>query len=190
MYNNQYQNRTLETAQLTNPNQNAMNLNTQPPQMGPPYYPNPLPPQMGQPYNSNLQFSPANQPLTQVPNASTAPVNNAVTTTTNSGSINITGPTINVEMPKAIIKTKRTHSIVPSFGRESVTLFCPVCDKPVQTIIKKKTNMKALLTAIGTCYCGYACYQCFNGKEVTCECDDYEHYCPNCNYKFGVYYAM
>lgn len=199
MYNNQYQNRTLETAQLTNPNQNAMNLNPQPPQMGqpyypnpqppqmgPPYYPNPLPPQMGQPYNSNPQFSPANQPLTQAtPNAPTAPVNNAVTNTTNSGSINI-----NVGLPQQIIKTTITHPPLPSFDRESVTIKCPVCDNLVQTIIKKKTNMKALLTAIGTCYCGYACYQCFNGKEVTCECDDYEHYCPNCNHKFGVYYAM
>lgn len=193
MYNNQYQNQTLETAQLTNPNQNTMNLNPPPPKMGQPYYPNPQPPQMGQPYNSNPQFPPASQPLTQgTPNVPTAPVNNAITNAANSGSINIAGPTINVGLPTPVIEKKitRARTILPSFDRESLTIICPVCEGSVQTITKKKTNMKALLTAIGTCYCGYACYQCFNGKEVTCECDDYEHYCPVCNYKFGVYYAM
>ena len=47
MINNLYHNQTLETAQLTNPNQKTLNLNTQAPQMGPTNLQ-----QAAQPYNN------------------------------------------------------------------------------------------------------------------------------------------
>ena len=208
MYNNQYQNQTLETAQLTNPNLNTMNLNPQPTQMGQPYYPNPqLPqtgqpynlnpqlPQTGQPYNLNSQIPPASQPLAQRTNPQAAPINNAPINNNTSGPITVTGPTTNItnkfELPA--VKIDQTRTFIPpppEFDPEPITMYCYVCKRQIRTQVTKKGNIRALLTAIGTCYCGYACYQCFSGKNVSCDCDDYEHKCPNCGTKLGVYYAM
>jgi hypothetical protein len=48
--------------------------------------------------------------------------------------------------------------------------------------------MKALLIAIGTCYCGFACMQACNNKAI--DINDCEHSCPKCGNIIGTYYAV
>ena len=83
-----------------------------------------------------------------------------------------------------------TTTYVPpeGFSRESLTMSCPFCKKPIRTKIKKSTNMKALLIAIGTCFCGFACMQVCNNKAI--DINDYEHSCPNCSFIIGTYFAV
>lgn len=65
---------------------------------------------------------------------------------------------------------------------------CPNCSANITTRTEKSTNMKALLVAIGTCYCGYALMQICNDKNTSIS--DCEHFCPNCGKLIGVYYAL
>ena len=205
MYNNQYRNQTLETAQLTNPNQNTMNLNPQPPQMGQPYYPNPQLPQMGQPYNSNPQFPQTNQPnsyppqvsqpyMQSNPNMQAIPVYNAPITVNPKISPNIEispNTQVNVE-PKINItateKVRKKYTPPPKFGPDSVTMLCPECNERISTETEKKYNIKAILTAIATFYVGLVAIQLCNNKGIGCE--DCEHSCPKCGTRLGAYYAM
>ena len=171
------QNQTLETNQLTSQNQNVLNLNV--PQVNKPnIQPNiNTSPQYNQNYNpqNNNQFSPVFQP--QI-NQTVAPVIN-------------NNPTIIVpenKPPVIEIKTKRTIFGPIKLGLEPQSLKCPFCEETITTQIEKSTNIKALLTAIGTLFIGFVLIQICKNKPVGCK--DCEHTCPNCGHIIGKYYAM
>ena len=153
-------NQTLETAQLAN--------RTPPPI----FQPNIAPNGNNQPQNTpvlNNQVNPVISPVFQ-----------------NSPSINV-----NVEnkFDKLEHKVTRTHTPrLADLGPKSERITCPFCHEEVDTEISKSTNLKAFWTAIGTCYCGFACIQSCRKKEISC--DDVEHKCPNCQRIVGKYYAM
>ena len=172
------QNQTLETNQLTNQNQNVINLNvpqTSQPNllpninMSPQYNPNISP-------QNNLQYNPNN---------------------TNQVSPNIS-PTIQVSpniivqqdnTPKNItLKARRTITGPVKVGLEPKNMICPFCEERIQTQIETSTNIKALCTAIATLYIGFFLIQTCKSKPVSC--DDCEHTCPNCGQIIGKYYAM
>ena len=160
---NPNQNQTLETAQLANMNTNTnTNQNT---------FSGNFTPQTNQPYGT--QINPIINPQIN-PNINVSPnivVNNET------------------KLPPIEIKPQRTIMRAPiKVGTQPLTMQCPFCNEKIQTRINKTTNMKALLTAIGLCYCGFAGMQACNNKEVGC--DDCEHECPSCGYKVGNYYAM
>lgn len=55
-------------------------------------------------------------------------------------------------MTQPVFMTIRNPTFFPYFDHESLALFYHVCEIAVPNIIKKKTNIKALLTAaIGSC---------------------------------------
>ena len=95
---------------------------------------------------------------------------------------------IDIKQPEIKIKKQKTHLGPTEFGLESVTMTCHNCEESVMTRIVKTTNIKAVLTAIGTLYIGLVCIQICNNKSIGCE--DCEHYCPLCGFKLGRYYAM
>lgn len=88
-----------------------------------------------------------------------------------------------MELPQPVFITIRNPTFVPYFDHESLTLFYHVCEIAVPNIIKKIINMKALLTALGSCYCGYACYQYCNCKEVGYDYKKYIHIINFIQYK-------
>ena len=73
-------------------------------------------------------------------------------------------------------------------GIESKRIECPFCGENIKTEIHKSTNIKALLTAIGTFYIGFVLIQTCKDKPINCK--DCEHTCPNCGHIVGKYYAM
>lgn len=77
---------------------------------------------------------------------------------------------------------------VGDFSQEPKSMACPYCKKKIVTNTKKSTNMKALLIAIGTCYCGFALMQVCNNKKINL--NDCEHSCPKCGNIIGTYYAV
>ena len=165
--NQNIQNQTLETAQLANRTPNAMNLNQ---------------PQMQQP---NMMVSPNNQPPI-------SPVFNNQLQPTYSHNIEVK-PVITVDasqkFDKLEHKVTRTHTTrLADIGPKSERMVCPFCQEDIDTEVKKTRNMKAFLTAIGTCYCGFAIFQMCRNKEVSCE--DVEHSCPNCKHIVGIYHVM
>lgn len=74
------------------------------------------------------------------------------------------------------------------FRQESKIMRCPFCKKNISTNTKKSMNIKALLIAIGTCYCGFAIMQACNHKSISM--NDCEHSCPKCGRIIGTYYAV
>ena len=82
----------------------------------------------------------------------------------------------------------RPYVPVGDFTQEPKPMPCPYCKKNIVTNTKKSTNMKALLIAIGTCYCGFALMQVCNGKAINI--NDCEHSCPKCGNIIGTYYAV
>ena len=172
------QNQTLETNQLTNQTQNVINLNTpqtNQPNIVPNMYNNPA-------YNPtfNPQFNPQFNPN----------VNPVISPNINPTIVQ--KPTIEVKVdnaPKQIqVKSRRTLTGPLKLGIESKRMVCPFCEETIDTETDRSTNIKALLTAIGTCYCGFALIQKCKGKPV--DCNDCEHSCPNCGHMIGKYYAM
>lgn len=83
---------------------------------------------------------------------------------------------------------ERPYVPVGNFSQEPKPMVCPYCKKNIVTITKKSTNMKALLIAIGTCYCGFAVMQACNNKSINI--NDCEHSCPKCGNIIGTYYAV
>ena len=172
------QNQTLETNQLTNKTQNVINFNAIPQTNQPnifPYINNY--PQYNQ--NHNPQFNPQFNPT----------FNPTINPTINPVFEN--KPTIIVqekEPPKIEIKTTRTLIGPVKVGLEPQSLKCPFCEETITTQIEKSTNIKALLTAIGTLFIGFVLIQICKNKPVGCK--DCEHTCPNCGHIIGKYYAM
>ncbi len=76
----------------------------------------------------------------------------------------------------------------PKLDQESINMTCPFCKKPILTKVEKQFNIKAILTAIGTCFVGFVCLQICNNKTIGCQ--DSVHICPKCNKKIGEYYIM
>ena len=76
----------------------------------------------------------------------------------------------------------------PKLDQESINMTCPFCKKPILTKVEKQFNIKAILTAIGTCFVGFVCLQICNNKTIGCQ--DSVHICPECNNKIGEYYIM
>lgn len=96
---------------------------------------------------------------------------------------------INQKQPDVVIKTTKTFISEPiKFGPESMSTSCPFCKEVNPTVVKKNYNIKAILTAIGTCFVGFACLQICNNKEIGCQ--DSIHTCPKCNHNLGTYYIM
>ena len=172
------QNQTLETNQLTNKTQNVINFNAIPQTNQPNIFPNiNNSPQYNQNYNPqfNPQFNPTFNPTIN-------PTINPVFENK---------PTIIVQEnvpPKIEIKTKRTIFGPIKLGLEPQSLKCPFCEETITTQIEKSTNIKALLTAIGTLFIGFVLIQICKNKPVGCK--DCEHTCPNCGHIIGKYYAM
>ena len=169
---------TLETNQLTNKTQNAINFNAIPQTNQPNIFPNiNNSPQYNQNYNP--QFNPQFKPI----------FNPTINPTINPVFEN--KPTIIVqekEPPKIEIKTRRTIFGPIKLGLEPQSLKCPFCEETITTQIEKSTNIKALLTAIGTLFIGFVLIQICKNKPVGCK--DCEHTCPNCGHIIGKYYAM
>lgn len=82
----------------------------------------------------------------------------------------------------------RPYVPVGDFTQDPKPMACPYCKKNIVTNTKKSTNMKALLIAIGTCYCGFAVMQACNNKSINI--NDCEHSCPKCGNIIGTYYAV
>ena len=168
--NNIYQNQTAETSQLANNTQTNINLAI-PKVNNPTMLPN---------INNNPQnaqnFNPTFNPI----------ISPQINPVFNPHFEN--KPTINVNMPKMEVKTTKTFIGVTKFGSNPERMSCPNCHENIITRTEKSTNMKALLTAIGTCYCGFALFQICNGKDTSI--NDCVHYCPICGLKIGVYYAL
>lgn len=171
--NRMNQNQTSETTQLANNSQQTLNLNA---------------PTTNQPYlvvnpNNNPQF---NQNFNPQFNPIISPQINPVISPVikNNPKLNIQ---IENKIPKVEIKTKRSFINV-DFGPESKRMVCPHCDELIDTKTKISMNMKALLTAIATCYIGFVVMQACNKKAISF--DDCEHTCPNCGITIGTYYAM
>ena len=82
----------------------------------------------------------------------------------------------------------RPYVPVGDFTQDPKPMVCPYCKKNMVTNTKKSTNMKALLIAIGTCYCGFACMQACNHKAINI--NDCEHSCQKCGNIIGTYYAV
>ena len=172
------QNQTLETNQLTNKTQNAINFNAIPQTNQPNIFPNINNyPQYNQ--NHNPQFNPQFKPI----------FNPTINPTINPVFEN--KPTIIIqekEPPKIEIKTLRTIFGPIKLGLEPQSLKCPFCEETITTQIEKSTNIKALLTAIGTLFIGFVLIQMCKNKPVGCK--DCEHTCPSCGHIIGKYYAM
>ena len=207
------QNQTLETIQLTNNNQNLININV--PQAN---QPNLLPIINNNPQNIqnfNHQFNPQitqnynpqfNPQVTQNYNPSFNPqitqnynpsFNPKITQNYNPSFNPIiqTAPTqvevkIDNKLPiKSVkIKPKRTITGPVNLGLEPKTISCPFCEEEINTKIEKSTNIKALLIAIGTLYIDFILIQTCRVKAVSCK--DCEHSCPNCGHVIGMYRAM
>ena len=173
------QNQTLETNKLTNQTQNILNLNT--PQTYQPYL---LPNINNNPQNTqnfNVQYNPQNiQNFNPQFNPVFAPTFSPVFAP------QISQP-IEVERKEKTI-TNRTITGLVKLELEPKTISCPFCEEEINTKIKKSTNIKALLIAIGTLYIGFVLIQTCRGKAVSCK--DCEHSCPNCGHLIGKYHAM
>ena len=74
------------------------------------------------------------------------------------------------------------------FGTEPIKIFCPWCEVPVETNVRKRINKKALCLAITLCFFGFMCIQKYNNKSIGCY--DYVHLCPRDGYIMGTYYAI
>ena len=172
------QNQTLETNQLTNKTQNAINFNAIPQTNQPNIFPN---------INNYPQYNQNHNPQNN-------PQNNNQFNPTFNPTINPVfenKPTIIVpekEPPKIEIKTRRTIFGPIKLGLEPQSLKCPFCEETITTQIEKSTNIKALLTAIGTLFIGFVLIQMCKNKPVGCK--DCEHTCPSCGHIIGKYYAM
>ena len=164
------QNQTLETNQLTNQTQNVINLNA--PQTS---QPNLLPN-----INNSPQYNPQNNPNINPQNNqninSNIVVNQNIIVNQDKKPTNIT------------VKTIRTLTGPVKVGLEPERMECPFCQEKIETQTKRSTNIKALLTAIGTLYIGFYLIQTCKGKPVSF--DDCEHSCPNCRQIIGKYYSM
>ena len=157
------QNQTLETNQLTNQTQNVINLNA--PQTS---QPNLLP---------NINNSPQYNPQNNQNINSNIVVNQNIIVNQDKKPTNIT------------VKTIRTLTGRPvKVGLEPERMECPFCQEKIETQTKRSTNIKALLTAIGTLYIGFYLIQTCKGKPVSF--DDCEHSCPKCGNIIGTYYAV
>jgi hypothetical protein len=175
-YQNQ-NNQTLETTQLSNTNQNAINLNI---------------PQMIQ--TPNMQVNPTNNPtFNQTFNPTSNPINNFIPTFNPQFNPQF-NPTINqpvnvnIHTPTPVIEKKTTFVPLPKFGSEPTIMACPFCKKEIQTQVNKSMNIKAICTAIATFYVGFVLMQACNNKEIGCQ--DVEHSCPKCGSKIGAYLSM
>ena len=94
----------------------------------------------------------------------------------------------NLPVSRVTTKIERKLTGPVNLGLEPKIMNCPFCGKKITTNIKKSTNMKALLTAIGTLYIGFVMIQTCRGKAVGWE--DCQHSCPECNETIGNYRAM
>ena len=172
------QNQTLETNQLTNKTQNVINFNAIPQTNQPNIFPN---------INNYPQYNQNHNPQNN-------PQNNNQFNPTFNPTINPVfenKPTIIVqekEPRKIEIKTRRTIFGPIKLGLEPQSLKCPFCEETITTQIEKSTNIKALLTAIGTLFIGFVLIQMCKNKPVGCK--DCEHTCPSCGHIIGRYYAM
>ncbi len=92
--------------------------------------------------------------------------------------------------PKPVKSSQPTKRItIPiKFNPESITTDCPFCGKTINTDVKKTFNIKAILTAIGTCFIGFACLQVCNNKKISCH--DSIHTCPKCKGNIGTYHVI
>lgn len=166
-------NQYLETTQLANTTQNALNPTA--PQTNPPNMfnsPNNIP-QYTQ--NFNPQFNPSFNPQ----------INPIISPNIGGATTNVTAQ---VNMPKVEVKTKRTFTRPYKWGLESKRVACPNCEQLIDTEIEKSMNMKAVCMAIGTLYVGFALIQMCKNKPISCE--DCQHSCPKCGILIGAYYAM
>ena len=202
---NPYQ--TLETQQLANPKQNTINLTGTPMiqpnprlnlnanQVNTPAFNANTNPVISPAVNPNINpvISPAVNPnINPVISPAVNPNINPVISPAINPNINtVVNPVINniVETPKlAVIRQK---SYVVQYHLDFKPIFvksCPNCNEEITTRVEKSTNIKALCTAIWTCYCGFACLQAFRKKPISFQ--DVKHLCPKCGYNFGSYYVM
>ena len=88
-------------------------------------------------------------------------------------------PAVVKEKPKRVIRAPIKLS------PESITTVCPFCEETINTVVEKNYNIKAILTAIGTCFVGFACLQACNNKKIGFH--DSIHSCPNCKGNIGTY---
>ena len=123
------------------------------------------------------------------PNGPQASITNPGNNLQNAPTIQINVGNINNDVKKSDDSDNgRPYVPIGNFTQEPKNMNCPHCQKNIITKKKKKTTMKALLIAIGTCYCGFACMQACNDKAI--DIHDCEHSCPKCGNIIGTYYAV
>ena len=144
-------------------------------------------------------------PTTQTPTFEIIPISNNQHNSTPSNTLQDTKPSNQVNPtltqnfnpvliikqttpPKKDIRRPPPFKPPPKFSPESIRMECPHCRESISTNVEKVLNIKAILTAIGTCFVGFVCFQICNNKKIGFH--DYIHSCPNCGDEIGAYISM
>ena len=101
----------------------------------------------------------------------------------------------NYNTPKVIVNQgapfpKNSHLIINPiiFGRDPITVRCPLCGNTVTTKTTDICNWKAICLFFATDIVFFPCAQACRRKDICCT--DTVHICSSCNRKLGEYSAL
>ena len=102
----------------------------------------------------------------------------------------------NYNMPKQVIVNqgapfpKNSHLVINPiiFGRDPITVRCPLCGNTVTTKTTDICNWKAICLFFATDIVFFPCAQACRRKDICCT--DTVHICSSCNRKLGEYSAF